>query len=102
MIDDVDAGGAKGPNGEPASGPISGSPTFSRPLLPRIKRDSVIAFVNETLDAVELLADRLADVVGLHRGGVSGPPAAPPTPPSSPTPPNPPSAAPPPPPPPFA
>jgi hypothetical protein len=77
-MEDTTAGASSGagptPN-EPATGPVSGTPSTTRPLLPRIKRDSVINFVNETLDAVELLADRLADVVGLR--GKSGPPAPP-------------------------
>jgi hypothetical protein len=107
MTDDVNAGGAGaggtgdanfdagasagGPAGEPASGPISGTPSFSRPLLPRIKRSSVVAFVNETLDAVDLLADKLAGAVGLHGRPSAGPPAPP-----EPPPPPPPAAPPPP------
>ena len=111
MRDDVNAGDANfgtggaganadGPGGEPASGPISGTPSFSRPLLPRIKRSSVVAFVNETLDAVDLLADKLAGAVGLHGRPTAGPPAPPepPHPPAAPPPPPPPGAAPPPPP----
>lgn len=94
-MEDMNAGpGSAGPGAaEPATGPVSGTPSSSgsaRPLLPRIRRDAVITFVNETLDAVEQLADKLADMVGMR--GKSGLPMAPPPPPA------PPSAPPPPPP----
>ena len=79
-MEDTTAGasGAE-PTPEPASGPVSGTPSTARRLLPRVQRDTVIAFVNETLDAVDLLAEKLADAVGL-RGPktTSGPPAPPP------------------------
>lgn len=94
----ANSGGAT--NGEPATGPINGTPSRSRPLLPRIKRSSVVAVVNETLDAVDQLADKLADALGLHGLGAPRPPAPPePPPPAAPPPPPPPAAAPPPPPP---
>lgn len=96
-------GGGGATNGEPATGPINGTPSRSRPLLPRIKRSSVVAVVNETLDAVDQLADKLADALGLHGLGAPRPPAPPappePPPPAAPPPPPPPAAAPPPPPP---
>jgi hypothetical protein len=94
-MEDTTAGasGAE-PTPEPASGPVSGSPSTTRRFLPRVKRDTVIAFVNETLDAVDLLAEKLADAVGL-RGSTttSGPPAPPPAEPPAPPPPPPPSSA---------
>lgn len=93
------ANGGGATNGEPATGPINGTPSRSRPLLPRIKRSSVVAVVNETLDAVDQLADKLADALGLHGLGAPRPPAPPP--PAAPPPPPPPAAAPPPPPPPI-
>ncbi|HET7458762.1 MAG TPA: hypothetical protein VFJ74_14030 [Gemmatimonadaceae bacterium] len=100
-MEDTTAGasGAE-PTPEPASGPVSGTPSTARRLLPRVQRDTVIAFVNETLDAVDLLAEKLADAVGL-RGPktTSGPPAPPPPEPPPPPPAPSPAAAPPPPPP---